>query len=81
MQARDLQEWAESPEAFHHETEAGAWEEHPRACAERLLMTLVKVQGTTPACQGAVGCAWLLTACTCEDTMCPALQCLAHVWQ
>ena len=47
MQARDLQEWAESPEAFHHETEAGAWEDHPRACAERLLMTLVKVQYTT----------------------------------
>lgn len=42
-QARDLQEWAESPEAFHHDAEAGGWEEHPRACAERLLTVLVKV--------------------------------------
>lgn len=56
MQARDLQEWAESPEAFHHETEAGAWEERPRACAERLLMTLVKVQRTGFGMPGGGSC-------------------------
>lgn len=44
MQAHDLQEWAENPEGFHHEAEAGGWEEHPRACAERLLMLLVKAR-------------------------------------
>ena len=43
VQARDLQQWAEDPEAFHHEAMAGSWEEQPRASAERLFMLLVKV--------------------------------------
>ncbi|KAK9844039.1 hypothetical protein WJX81_002691 [Elliptochloris bilobata] len=42
LSARDLQEWEEGPEAFHHEAEIGGWEERPHVCAERLLMMLVK---------------------------------------
>jgi hypothetical protein len=50
MQARDLQQWAEDPEGFHHEAVAGSWEEQPRACAERLFMLLVKVTHAGQAC-------------------------------
>lgn len=43
LQAKDLQEWAESPERFHHETESSAWQEHLRSCAQVLLYVLVEV--------------------------------------
>lgn len=52
MQAKDLQQWADTPEEFHHECETSAWEEHLRSCAQVLLGVLMEV-GVTWPCQGA----------------------------
>ena len=43
LQAKELQEWAESPAAFHHEADMGSWQDHLRGCAEVLLASLLEV--------------------------------------
>jgi cyclopropane fatty-acyl-phospholipid synthase-like methyltransferase len=43
FQAKELQEWADNPEAFHHEADLGAWQDHLRSCAEALLAGLLEV--------------------------------------
>ena len=46
MQARDLQQWEDCPESFHHEADVGSWEDHLRSFAETLLATLLEVAHT-----------------------------------
>lgn len=36
----DLEEWAQEPEAFHHEQEMVQWREKLRPCAESLYLAL-----------------------------------------
>ena len=43
-QARDLHDWEECPEAFHHEADVGSWEDHLRSCAETLFAALLEVR-------------------------------------
>lgn len=55
MQARDLHEWEESPESFHHEADVGSWEDHLRSCAETLFGVLLEVRfHTNPHVAGHV---------------------------
>lgn len=42
LTAKDLQQWADTPEEFHHECETSAWEEHLRSCAQVLLGVLME---------------------------------------
>ncbi len=48
MQAKDLHEWEDSPESFHHEADIGSWEDHLRSCAETLFATLLEVCKLSP---------------------------------
>ena len=51
LQARDLHEWEESPESFHHEADVGSWEDHLRSCAETLFAALLEVRSPCrPTC-------------------------------
>ncbi|KAL2621919.1 hypothetical protein R1flu_002124 [Riccia fluitans] len=40
LMADDLEEWAQEPEAFHHEQETVQWKEKLRPCAESLYLAL-----------------------------------------
>ncbi len=43
LTARDLQDWSDEPEAWHHAGEGGAWEDSLRPCAEHLYLQLLTV--------------------------------------
>ena len=43
-QDKDLHEWDDSPESFHHEADIGSWEDHLRSCAETLFAALLEVR-------------------------------------
>ena len=55
LQAKDLQAWSENAEAFHHECESSAWEEHLRSCAQVLLGVLMEVRSSQCCLAPAVG--------------------------
>ncbi len=46
MQAKDLQEWKEDAEAFHHAADVGGFQENLRTCAETLYLSLFEVLET-----------------------------------
>ena len=43
-QDKDLHEWEDSPESFHHEADVGSWEDHLRSCAETLFAAFLEVR-------------------------------------
>lgn len=43
VQARELQDWEDNPESFHHQADPGAWQDHLKSCAETLLASLLEV--------------------------------------
>ena len=47
LQSKELQEWAHSPEEFHQQIGAGAWQDSARSCAETLFATLLQVKCAT----------------------------------
>ncbi|GBF94095.1 hypothetical protein Rsub_07082 [Raphidocelis subcapitata] len=44
LTARELADWEEDPEAWHHATDGGAWEDSLRPCAEHLYLQLLTAQ-------------------------------------
>jgi hypothetical protein len=50
LSARDLSEWGENAEAWHHGAEGGAWEDAARPCAEHLYLQLLAVGFFVGAC-------------------------------
>lgn len=41
-QEKDLSEWRDNPEQFHHESDVGSWQDNLRVCAEALLLALLE---------------------------------------
>lgn len=48
MQDHELEQWEESPEEFHHQSDSAAFRDNVRPCAELLFATLLQVSCTTP---------------------------------
>lgn len=49
-QARELQQWQEVPEEFHHQSDSAAYRDNIRPCAELLFATLLQVWYISKVC-------------------------------